>query len=243
MLTKKLKNYNQSKDIELYVFLGGKTIKGKTADDILEIIKCSFVKPISAIKNQKVAGFCLLKFKDKQDAATFFYYYNKQNCTLCRSLYPLFVKPAKFKDQPVAQYSCDNIQTTLNRTSTWCRCTNITASANNHDANNNTETTVHTPSITTSPRSSHIAITPTATHHDTNASTTAIVTNIISTANKQYSVLELYEQQLQKIKEEVKEDELRLAKKKREIEHDERMIQMKRKKIDLLLQLTLLEQS
>ncbi|KAG0907037.1 hypothetical protein G6F60_009226 [Rhizopus arrhizus] len=83
---------------------------------------------------------------------------------------------------------------------------------------------------------------PKTTHHDTNASTTAIITDITTTANKQYSVLELYEQQLQKIKEEVKEDELRLAKKKREIEHDERMIQMKRKKIGSLLQLKGLEQ-
>lgn len=87
-----------------------------------------------------------------------------------------------------------------------------------------------------------IVITPTATHHDTNASTTAIITDITTTANKQYSVLELYEQELQKIKEEVKEDELRLTKKKREIEHDERMIQMKRKKIGSLLQLKGLEQ-
>jgi hypothetical protein len=55
-------------------------------------------------------------------------------------------------------------------------------------------------------------------------------------------VLELYEQELQKIKEEVKEDELKLTKKKREIEHDELMIQMKRKKISLLLQLKGLEQ-
>lgn len=81
--------------------------------------KCSFVKPVSFSKSQKVAGFCLLEFKDRQDAATFFHYYNKLNCTLCRYLSLLFVKLAKFKDRCVAQYNCDAIQATLNRASTW----------------------------------------------------------------------------------------------------------------------------
>lgn len=62
--------------------------------------------------------------------------------------------------------------------------------------------------------------TPTTAHHDTNASTTA--------GNKQQSVLEFYEHELQKIKEEVKENELKLAKKKREIELDELIIQKKK---------------
>lgn len=111
----------------------------------------------------------------------------------------------------------------------------MAASANNHSTNNkNTETTTHVPSTNTiaSPRPSHIVITQIG-------STTAVIAIITTTANEPYSVLELYEEELQKIKE-VKE-ELKLAKKKREIEHDERMIQMK-KKISLLLQLKGLEQ-
>ncbi|KAI8075783.1 uncharacterized protein B0P05DRAFT_143904 [Gilbertella persicaria] len=106
MPTEELENNKQLEDIELYVFLGGNTIKGKTANEIMEIMeKCSFVKPISVMKSQRVAGFCIPKFKNKQDAATFFHYYSKQKYPLCRSLYPLFVRPAKFKCRPVVQYS------------------------------------------------------------------------------------------------------------------------------------------
>lgn len=97
-------------DVNCFVFLGGKGLKGKSAHELANVIKkCSIVKPKNILKKQKVAGFCLIEFENNQEASKFYYYYIKENYRLCIAFSPLFIKPAKLKDGPTATYFDANI--------------------------------------------------------------------------------------------------------------------------------------
>lgn len=76
-------------DPDLYVFVGGSSLKNKSGLEILqEIKKYSIIKPSKIIKAKDAAGFCHIKFLTKEDAALFYDFYKDHDVPLCPSLSP-----------------------------------------------------------------------------------------------------------------------------------------------------------